>query len=601
MPFECNGKKRKLAKREKAKKQNKIIESEEKNMKIEKSKVSLIVAIVMTAVLMLFCVGCGESGDSGGGETVEDSGDIVVLYTNDVHCAVDEYMGYATLSAYKDDMELLYDNVALVDCGDAITGDYLGTISEGGSIIDIMNFVGYDVAVLGNHEFDYGMERLGELVEIADYDYICSNLTYNGSQESYIEDIKAYSIMDFGTKKVGFVGVTTPETVASSSPTYFMENGEYVYSFTDFGDKDDYYNIVQNAVDDCLAEGVDYIIALCHVGDGEDSMSLENSYITADLVANTNGIDAVLDGHSHIEVANRVVYNKDNAGVIVSSSGSSLQSIGKLVIGSNGDITTTFVSEYNSVNEETDNYVNAILDEVETEMGKVIASTDIALTGVNASGVRAVRNRETTIGNFVADAFRSFSGADIAIANGGSIRSDLDAGDVSYSDLISVQPYANGLYMVETTGEEILTALELACQYTQYESVSDGNPLGESGGFLQVSGIKYTINTAIETSVVVDDYGSFVSVGQTRRVSDVYVQNSDGEYELLQNDKSYSLASNGYLIQNGGDGFNMFADNKLLLDDGLSEYQVLVAYLTDTLEGNLSQLYSSVEGRITVA
>ena len=215
-------------------------------------------------------------------------------------------------------------------------------------------------------------------------------------------------------------------------------------------------------------------------------------------------------------------------------------------------------------------------------------------------GIRIVRNRENVLGDLSADAYRYAGNADIGWINGGGVRADLPEGDITYANIINVHPFGNMLCVVEATGQEILDALEWSARVAVAEYKSDGNAVGENGGFLQVSGMKYTIDTSIPTPCVPDENGLFGTIEGTRRVSDVMVLNKDtNEYEPIDPDKTYSVACHNYLFKSAGDGYNMFQDNVFLVDEAIADYQVLINYIRDVLQGDLSG-YKEVQGRITV-
>ena len=199
---------------------------------------ALVMAIALIGVTMLFAQGAAEA--------LEAQKDIVVLYTNDVHCAIDSNIGYAGLAKYKAEMEK--DNfVVLVDAGDAIQGDTIGTVSKGEYLVDIMNEVGYDFCVLGNHEFDYGTDVLASLLKKANAQYLNATIEYTGNGNNLLKDTVPYVIERFGFLDVAFIGVSTPESITKSTPRYFMEDGQFVY---DFAAGEDLYAAVQGYVDE---------------------------------------------------------------------------------------------------------------------------------------------------------------------------------------------------------------------------------------------------------------------------------------------------------------------------------------------------------------
>lgn len=554
-------------------------------MKLKKVKV--LTLSLLLALLIGLMGGCGSD---------DGQQDIVVLYTGDVYCAVDENIGYAGLAAYKKQVEEETPYVALVDCGDALQGDAIGTISQGEYLVDIMNKVGYDFAVLGNHEFDYGMERLAELMEMSDAAYLGCNVDYTGSGENALSALQQYEIVDYGDTKVAFIGISAPESISQSTPAYFMdENGDIVYSFcSDSGEA--LYSRVQETVDSCREEGADYVIALTHLGDDESSAPFRST----DLIAGTSGIDAVLDSDSHSAIDSDMVENEEGREIPLSSSGTGLENIGQLTITPEGDITPRLISDFEEKDSDMESFIADIQSEYEEELQQVIAGSDVELTTESEDGVRLIRNRETNLGDFCADAYRQIAGADIAFVNGGGIRADLPEGDITYEDILAVHPYGNHLCVVEATGQEILDALEMGSRSTMAETGDGEKAAGESGGFLQVSGLRYTIDTSVDSTVKVDKDGMFVSCGQQRRVKNVEVLQDDGSYEPIDVDETYTLASHDYMLRQSGDGFTMFADNEMVVEEGMVDYQILITYISDYLGGSIGEQYSSPDGRITV-
>lgn len=550
----------------------------------------------MTVMLLLAAILSGAAL-LGGCAGKERKDDIVILYTNDVHCAVDGQTGYAGLADYQKKMEEKTPYVTLVDCGDAIQGDAIGMVSQGEYPVEIMNKTGYDFAVPGNHEFDYGMEQLAALIQNADATYLGCNIAYTGTADNALEAVEAYQIVSYGDTDVAFVGVCTPENITSSTPAYFMnEDREFVYDFYGGADGTRMYDKVQETVDTCREKGADYVIVLSHLGDDEDSAPFRST----DLIAHTQGVDVVLDGHSHSVIPCRMVQDKNGGEVLLSSTGTELANIGQLMITPDGNMMTGLIADYAGKDEEMSGYIAKLQGRFEDTMNRVTAHSDVPLSISSGDGVRLVRTRETGIGDFCADAYRAVSGADIAFVNGGGIRADLPEGDITYGDMVAVHPYGNTLCVAKVSGQEILDALEVSVRAVQPETSDGKNAVGENGGFLQVSGIKFTVDTSVASSVVLDDNEMFLSCGDTRRVRDVQVLQKDGSYAPLDADKEYTLASHNYLLKAGGDGYNMFMDNELLLDDGMADYQVLMNYIDGQLGGSIGAQYSEPQGRIVV-
>ena len=540
--------------------------------------------LALTLVLMLLLAGCGSAAPA---ETptpapAEETAylgldnDIVILYTNDVHCGVDDNLGYAGLATVKNALEAQGKHVVLVDNGDAVQGDTIGTLSNGEYIIDIMNEIGYDVATPGNHEFDYGMDQFFALTEQANFPYVSANFVDNDGNTV----LDPYVIKDVAGVKIAFVGISTPKTITTSTPKYFQDdNGSYIYAFQQDETGEKLYAAVQSAVDAARAEGAQFVIALAHLGIEEDC----SPWTSSEVIVNTTGIDAVLDGHSHSMIECEKVKNKDGAEVLLSSTETKLAYIGCLTIKDDGSMSTTLIGD-NGMKD----FIGGIQEEFEALVNTVVASTDVDLIIKDpASGERIVRVSETNLGDLCADAYRAMSGADVAIVNGGGVRADIPAGDITYGQIIAVHPFGNEMCVVECTGQEILDALELGCSKLP----------AESGGFLHVSGMTYTIDLNVESTVKLDENGMFVSVEGDRRVKDVTVGG-----EPLDPEKTYTLASHNYKLKDCGDGYSMFADNVFLQDSVMIDNQVLINYIVDVLGGTVGEEYADPygQGRITI-
>lgn len=543
-----------------------------------------LVAILLAVVTIL----CGAVGVS----AEETSENIVILYTNDVHCGVDAgspegSMGYANLAALKKEMQAANAYVTLIDAGDAIQGDAIGTLSDGAYLVDIMNYIGYDYATFGNHEFDYGMDVALSLRDAANAKYIACNFEDLRTGELVAEP---YSLAVYGDLMVAYVGIATPESFTKSTPIYFQdENGNYIYGFREGSNGQELYDAVQTAIDAAVAEGADLVIAVGHLGTDPASAPWR-SY---DVIANTTGLDAFIDGHSHSVISGEMVKDKNGEAVLLTSTGTKLEHVGVMTITPEGQITTELVSGYDNADPETDAYVKSIQAKFADKLNEVVARTEVALV-INdpGTGERIIRSRETNLGDFCADAYRVVLGADIGMVNGGGIRASIEPGDITYGDMIAVHPYGNMMCVVEASGQEILDTLEVAAQTAP----------GESGGFQHVSGLKYTINTAVKSTVKMDDKGMLVSIGDSRRVRDVQVLQKDGTYAPIDPNAIYTLASHNYMIKQGGSGVDHFMDNKLLQDEVMIDNQVLIGFIRDHLDGVIGTGYENPygQGRITI-
>ncbi len=508
------------------------------------------------------------------------SNDIVILGTSDVHCGIDQNIGYAGLAAYKKALAETHNYVALVDAGDAIQGDTIGTLSKGEYIVDIMNEVGYDVVTPGNHEFDYGMDQfLNVIVPKMKATYVSAN---------FMKDDKpvfdTYKLMTFGGKKVAFVGISTPETLVKSTPTYFQDKfGNYIYDFCNDSTGDKLYKAVQTAVDAAKKAGADYVVAVAHLGDDEASAP----WTSMDVIKNTKGIDVLMDGHAHSTVV-KSVKNKDGKSIKMVATGTKLENIGKIVIAENGTITAEYVGA--DVAKEKDADITKFVDSIKAKYkeleNKVVAKTDVDLIIADQNENRLIRSQETNLGDLCADAYKNVLGADIAFVNGGGIRTSIAKGNITYGQIIAVHPFGNMACVVEATGRQILDALE-------FGSRNVGK--GENGGFLQVAGLTYNINTYLESTVEENDKGEFVKVAGKYRVFDVKVNG-----ETLDLARTYTLASHNYMLKNGGDGFVMFKNNKILQDEVMIDNQVLINYIQNNLKGVVDSSYAQAQGRINI-
>ena len=544
-----------------------------------KKLIALLLAVCMVLGLMTTVFAADEK-----------SNDIVILHTDDAHCGVNDNLGYAGVAAYKAEMQKTHNYVALVDCGDAIQGESIGTLSAGAYLVDIMNEVGYDFATFGNHEFDYKLPQLAKLTKQAKYQYLACNFKYIGKGTSDL-NYKPYEIVTYGDKKVAFIGIVTPESFTKSTPAYFQdESGNYIYSFSEDETGTALYETVQKTVDEARAAGADYVIAMGHLG----NEGITDRWTSKAVIANTTGIDAVLDGHDHIAGVQKVA-NKDGKQIVLTEPGTKFENLGKLTIKTDGTITAELISpkEFTEKDAGITAYITKLTDTFKEYVSKVVAKSSIALPDKDENGNRLVRNHETALGDLCADAFRVMMDADIGIMNGGGIRKPIKAGDITLDNILSVFPWGNLPCKMEVTGQTVLDMLEMgAINYPE-----------ESGGFLSVSGLKYTIMAGVPSSIELTDKGEFSKVAGKYRVTNVQVLNKKtNEYEPLDLNKTYTLGGIDYTILYCGDGFTMFNDSKVLKagDASYTDAQMVVDYIENKLGGTIGEEYAKPQGRISV-
>lgn len=502
--------------------------------------------------------------------------EIVILYESDVHCKVE---GYTKLSAMKNELLKENEHVGIVSLGDFIQGGTLGLISQGEYIVNIMNIIGYDAIALGNHEFDYKISRLLELVDIMETKPVCCNFQKTGAEETIF---KPYSIVSYGNVDVAYVGITTPNTLTSSTPSQFKDaDGNYLYSFNN----ENLYDTIQKSIDDARKEGADYIVALSHMGYGKD-----NTQDVKKIIENTNGFDVVLDGHSHSVIENMLIIDEGGNEVILSSCGSNFEYIGKVTL-NNGEISTELISteEYDNTDAKVDSYIAKINEETHALSQRIIATSEVDLITHDENGERIIRTSETNLGNLCADAYRIITGADIGYTNGGGIRSDIKSGNITFNDILNVYPFNNTVCVAKVKGQVIKDTLEMSLM----------NYPNEDGYFPHVSGLMFCVNTSIPSSVIVNENEEFVSVEGPYRVYNIKIFNKDtGKYEEIKLDNEYTFASHNYLLLEQGSGMTMFKDANIILNDGMLDVELLELYLTENLNGIIGNEYKNTQNRI---
>lgn len=498
---------------------------------------------------------------------------VVVLYDNDVHCAVD---GYPKLAHLKKAALASADYVVTVSSGDFAAGASLGAVSKGLYPVRIMNAVGYDFVTLGNHEFDYKVSRLFELTSALSAQTLCCNFGSVDGSFPY----QGYSIARFDDVDIAFVGVATPSTPTSSTPTYFMDDqGRMRYTFC----ADSLYRRVQRMVDQARADGARYVVLLSHLGDEGEAVTSLN------LIAHTSGIDVLLDGHSHNVIPSRLVPDLDGHSVLLSSTGAHFSHVGKLTIEPGKPLSTELIPlhTYRGIDTAVAMIVGGIQHEYDLMGRRPLGSSRVRLVAKDQRGMRPPRYQETNLGDFCADALRSILDADIAWVNGGALRANIDSGAVTFNHIYSLFPFGNNVSVVSVTGQQLLDNLEVAVRHLS----------NDNGGFIQTSGLTYHVDTTIASSVHFDSNDILLSVGASRRVHHVQVFDRKSQrYVPLDPSASYSLASLNYLLFDHGNGFNFFHPKPIALDT-LGDLQAVESYL-DRLGGVVDSSYALPQGRI---
>ena len=506
-----------------------------------------------------------------------DKADVTILYTNDVHTYIDNKSPkptYAAIAALKKSIEDTGRDVLLVDAGDHIQGTAYGSMDDGATIIELMNEAGYDLATPGNHEFDYGMARAKAVLREADFPYVSCNWVDLRTGFNVLPSVKFFFV---GGRKIAFVGVTTPETFTKSTPAYFMNDAQtkYIYDILGGEDGQKLYDAVQKAIDKAEFWGADTIIGLGHLGVDPSS----SPWTSEEVIAHTHGFTAFIDGHSHTVMANKQVTDASGKAVTLTQTGSYFKNIGKMTVGADGTITTELIDTYEGLDAAVAATASNWISAVDDMLGEEIAVGDTKFY-INdpATGKRRIRSGETNLGDFVADGIYTYFNeieelhCDIAIMNGGGIRTDVEAGPWSFETCKTVSPFGNVACLMSVTGQQIQDALEFGARFAGAEGK-------ENGGFLQVAGARYTIHPMIPNTVQTNDKNVWTGSAATPRVSNVEIYDkTTGTYQPLDPNATYALAGMNYTLRNLGDGFAMF-DGATLIKDYVSEdYLVMSSY-----------------------
>ena len=511
------------------------------------------------------------------------TGKTIILHTNDVHGAID---GYAYIPALKAQF-LNYGatDVYTVDAGDFSQGTIYVSTNKGEAAVTMMNAAGYDLVTLGNHEFDFGYAQLMQNLEKANFTTLCCDVFLDETGETILPGWCVYE--NESGLKIGFVGIETPETATKVNPGLITE-----ISIAAF---DKLYESAQAAVDAVKAEGVDLVIALAHLG--VDTESAANGYRSIDLLEKVNGIDFVIDGHSHT-----VMTGAEN-GQPVQSTGTKFANIGVVVI---DDATKTVEDNYLlstatlAKDEEVAATAQAIIDEIDATYTTPFATSEVLLNGEKAPGNRT---EETNLGDLITDAMvwsvvkeggieQVEPNQVVGITNGGGIRATVEAGEITMKDINTVLPFGNTVAVIYVTGEELLEALE-ASTYCTPEAI---------GGYPQTSGIQWTLDTTVEYDqgdvyTLNGKESSYFAPASIKRVS---IQAINGE--AFDPAATYAVVTNNFCAA-GGDTYNVF--NRAYaegsgFDTGIPMDQAVVDFITTELEGTITaDMYGETHGSLT--
>ena len=551
-------------------------------MKHTKKLLSLL--LVLCLVLSLSCTAFAA------GEAKPLDGKTVILHSNDVHGAIDLYAAMASLKA---DYEAQGAEVILADAGDYSQGTVYVSVNKGADAVTMMNATGYDVATIGNHEFDYGYAQLAENMKAAKFKVLCADVL--GADGKTIFD--ANTIIEKGGVKIGFFGLETPEAQTKANPK-LIEGLKFLAG----KDGKELYACAAAQVAALKEQGADIVVCLAHLGVDESS----EPYTSYDLAKNVKGIDFIIDGHSHTVMT--AGPNKE----AIQSTGTAFANIGvitidnatKKIVGNelkavwhtekNADGKSVTVVDYKTRDEKVAAAAKAIIDPIDKAYGEKFAVSKVELNGAKAPNGN--RDSETNLGDLITDAMlwkiRTQATVSVpaenvvAITNGGGIRATVKAGDVTKKDINTVLPFGNTLAVVYVTGAELLEALE-ASTYCTPESL---------GGFPQVAGVTFTVKTYEEYDANPEPYPKSTYYGP-KSIQRVTIDNVNGK--TFDPTATYAVVTNNF-VAGGGDTYYAFAAATNQFDTGLPLDEVVMEYITKELKGVIGESYAEPAGRITV-
>ena len=501
------------------------------------------------------------------------AGKTVILHSNDVHGAI---TGYANIAALKAEYEAEGATVILVDAGDYSQGTTYVSSTKGLDAVKMMNVAGYDFATLGNHEFDYGYEQLKSNMSEAHFKVLCANVL--DAEGNSIFD--ATAIKEVNGVKIGFFGLETPETQTKANPA-LIKGLQFLG-----GEK--MYECAQAQVAALKDAGADIIVCLAHLGiDGESEPNR-----SVDLFAKVEGIDFIIDGHSHS------VMEKGPSDEPIQSTGTQFKNIGVIVI---DNATKTIesnklvaVTEESAKDKAVEVAAADIIERITAEYGAVFAKSEVELNGDKAPGNR---NMETNLGDLITDSmmWQILKDADsltvpaeniVAVTNGGGIRAWIHKGEITKNDVFTVLPFGNTLTVIYVKGADLLEALE-ASTYCTPAAV---------GGFPQIAGMKITVVTKAEYDANEETYPGSTYYGP-KSINRVTIDEVNGK--PFDPNATYAVATNNFTAA-GGDTYYAFARSEGSIDTGYTLDTILMDYIKEELNGVIGEKYAEPDGRITI-
>ena len=538
-------------------------------MKNTKKLLSLLLVIAM-----IFALAVPAFAE---GETPSMAGKTVIVHSNDVHGAI---AGYANMAALAAEYESQGAKVIVADAGDFSQGKVEVSSNKGLNAVKMMNAAGYDVATLGNHEFDYGYAQLKENLKEATFSTICCNILDENGKPAF----EGSKVFDIDGLKIGFIGVNTPESQTKANPA-LIKGLTWLAG-------DDMVKAVQAEADKLKADGTDVIVVLSHLG--VDSESKPNR--STDLWAGLTGVDFIIDGHSHS------VMEKGDNNEPIQSTGTAFENVGVIVIdNATKKIEKNMlvkVTEDSAKDEAVAKAAQDITDAINAEYGAVFAKSEVELNGDRSYNTKTDlygnRDGETNLGDLITDSMvwsvKKTGGVTVdeknivAVTNGGGIRAAIKAGDVTKKDVNTVLPFGNTIAVVYVTGAELLEALE-ASTYCSPDSA-----IGP-----QVSGINYTVDASKAYDANDTTYPGSTYYGP-KTINRVTIDSINGQ--AFDAKATYAVITNNFLAA-GGDTYYAFASASAQFDTGIPLDEALMDYITTELKGVIGEQYKAPQGRVS--
>lgn len=507
------------------------------------------------------------------------SKEIIILHTNDIHGGVENNVSLTRVSQYKKQLQSSGAQVALVDAGDALQGSALAERSDGAAIMRLMQLSGYDFLIPGGHDFDYGVKHLLELNTQLHGKYYCSNLVDLALDRTALPSTK---LMDFAGTKVGFVGFTAPSAMQDSNITNFKNTkGKQDYSLVGAEDSKKSYKQLQKQINELRHADADYVFLVVHSEGGASGR-----WSAKEIAQNLKNVDCIIMGGTHELWDGVVVKAQNKKDVLVVQAGSKLQALGKLTIDKKGRITSELLYSLGT----QDKAVTTAVANEKKQLAPIIRQqagySNVYLYSKDpGTRLRFAGSHETNMGDFAADAYRAALGAEVVLLNSGELTGELGYGAITYQGLLEAFPHEYSCCLIEATGQQILEALEMGVHRFP----------DEFDGFMQVSGLTYTIDTGIPSGAVLDEKGNFKGTTGKYRVRDVIVGN-----EPLALDRVYRVGGSSKVLKYLGYGMTMFKGCKVLQEGNVLQADAAQLYIQNRLKGKINWKYHNPygEGRI---